>query len=221
MDKKAQGSIIEQAGNIGSASLTLFPYSFNTQVCSTKGLDINPLFSHFLSEIFNLLSCSPLHRITRDSLSKCLIRIAPPPSFLHSSQSWFSQAGLGQPTGREVQTVLQPRVTHATTICTDGTKAYRRLCREAKLPLVAVNGGKRLQGSIYHVNSINAYHSRLKGWMVRFKGMATPYLQHYLYWHLFTDQATKTSPLTATRQFLVEVCCTTEAGSIAKIRRAS
>ncbi len=129
--------------------------------------------------------------------------------------------GLGQPTDRKIQTMLQPRLTHATTICTNGTKAYRRLCREAKLPLVAVNGGKRLQGSIYHVNSINAYHSRLKGWMVRFKGMATPHLQHYLYWHLFTDQATKTSPLTATRQFLVEACCTTEADSIAKIRRAS
>jgi len=75
-------------------------------------------------------------------------------------------AGLGQPTGREVQGVLQPRVTHATTICTDGTKVYRRLCHKAKLPLVAVNSGKRLQGSIYHVNSINAYHSRLQGGIV-------------------------------------------------------
>ena len=34
----------------------------------------------------------------------------------------------------------------------------------------------------FHVQNVNAYDSRLKGWMARFHGVATKYLPNYLGW---------------------------------------
>ncbi len=40
---------------------------------------------------------------------------------------------------------------------------------------------------VFHIQNVNAYHSRLKGWMTRFHGVATKYLDHYLGWHRYMD----------------------------------
>jgi len=40
---------------------------------------------------------------------------------------------------------------------------------------------------IYHIQNVNAYHSRLKRWMQRFNGVATKYLDNYLIWFRFLD----------------------------------
>ncbi|MCZ8064208.1 MAG: IS1595 family transposase, partial [Silanimonas sp.] len=34
----------------------------------------------------------------------------------------------------------------------------------------------------WHVQNVNAHHSRLKGWIARFHGVATSYLPNYLGW---------------------------------------
>ncbi len=39
--------------------------------------------------------------------------------------------------------------------------------------------------SLYHIQNVNNYHSRLKGWMDRFNGVATKYHEHYLSWLQF------------------------------------
>ena len=41
------------------------------------------------------------------------------------------------------------------------------------------DGTERVKG-LYHIHNVNNYHSRLKGWMQRFNGVATKYLDHYL-----------------------------------------
>jgi transposase-like protein len=41
---------------------------------------------------------------------------------------------------------------------------------------------------IWHVQNVNAYDSRLKGWMYRFHGVATQYLPHYLGWRRLLDR---------------------------------
>ena len=41
--------------------------------------------------------------------------------------------------------------------------------------------GERSRG-VFHIQNVNAYHSRLKTWMRRFNGVATKYLQSYLGW---------------------------------------
>lgn len=41
---------------------------------------------------------------------------------------------------------------------------------------------------IWHVQNVNAYDSRLKGWMHRFHGVATKYLHYYLGWRRLLDR---------------------------------
>ena len=71
----------------------------------------------------------------------------------------------------------------------DGSGAIAAFAKEKKLEHHALNASKkeRVRG-IYHVNHVNAYHSRFKTWLRPFNGVSTAYLQNYAIWHLFHDQ---------------------------------
>jgi hypothetical protein len=47
--------------------------------------------------------------------------------------------------------------------------------------------GERRRGP-WHIQNVNAYHSRWKTWMLRFHGVATSYLEHYLGWFRALDR---------------------------------
>ena len=40
---------------------------------------------------------------------------------------------------------------------------------------------------VFHIQNVNAYHSRLKNWVRQFHGVATKYLDHYLGWFRLMD----------------------------------
>jgi hypothetical protein len=44
--------------------------------------------------------------------------------------------------------------------------------------LYSEKGKERVRG-LYHIQNVNSYHSRLKGWIKRFNGVAAKYLDHY------------------------------------------
>ena len=46
--------------------------------------------------------------------------------------------------------------------------------------VVHARAGQRVRQGAFHIQNVNAYHSRLKRWMVRFHGVATKYLVNYL-----------------------------------------
>ena len=74
-------------------------------------------------------------------------------------------------------------------LVSDGRAAYGRFADEAGLLHIALNAsaGERSYGS-YHIQNVNAYISRLKQWMVRFKGVATKYLANYLGWRRMIER---------------------------------
>jgi hypothetical protein len=41
---------------------------------------------------------------------------------------------------------------------------------------------------VFHIQNVNAYDSRLKGWMRRFHGVATQYLENYLGWRRMLER---------------------------------
>ena len=45
-----------------------------------------------------------------------------------------------------------------------------------------IERGKRRTDDFYNIQRLNSFHSRLKNWMSRFKGVSTKYLVNYLYW---------------------------------------
>ncbi len=74
-------------------------------------------------------------------------------------------------------------------LCTDTSATLRGAAREAGLEHRAVNvsQGERVRGA-WHIQNVNAYHSRLKTWMRRFNGVATSYLAHYTGWFRALDR---------------------------------
>ncbi len=52
----------------------------------------------------------------------------------------------------------------------------------------------------------NNYHSRLKGWMDRFNGVATKYLDHYLSWFQFLDIIKHRNDNTTVSKMIVDSC---------------
>ena len=91
--------------------------------------------------------------------------------------------------GATFKRVLAPVVAHDALLVTDGRAAYGQFADEAGLLHIALNAskGERTYGS-YHIQNVNAYISRLKDWLRRFKGVATRYLPSYLGWRRMIER---------------------------------
>jgi transposase-like protein len=86
--------------------------------------------------------------------------------------------------------VLRPAVAPDAVLSTDGNPSYRVVATALGIGagrFVASYDGHGGDG-VWHVQNVNAYDSRLKGWMARFHGVATQYLHHYLGWRRLLDR---------------------------------
>ena len=74
-------------------------------------------------------------------------------------------------------------------LCSDGYKSYIALSEKNDLihKRLDVAGGIKVIDKVFHIQNVNAYHSRLKLWIKRFHGVATKYLDHYLGWFRYMD----------------------------------
>lgn len=82
-----------------------------------------------------------------------------------------------------ITAVLQPLLEKDAILCTDGAAVYKAFAKATGITHRPVNvqQGIRVDGA-FHIQNVNAYDSRLKGWMQRFHGVATKYLESYLGW---------------------------------------
>lgn len=84
---------------------------------------------------------------------------------------------------------LQPIVAKDALLVSDGRDAYGAFAHDEKIlhiPIITSRGEHVYQG--FHIQNVNAYHSRLKGWMRRFKGVASWYLPSYLGWRRMIER---------------------------------
>lgn len=88
---------------------------------------------------------------------------------------------------------LKPRIHADAILCSDGSAAMAAAAKGLSVQHQAVNlsAGERVRGP-WHIQNANAYHGRLKGWIARFKGVATDYLESYLGWFRALDRASQT-----------------------------
>ncbi len=87
--------------------------------------------------------------------------------------------------GENALNALRGVVGRDTLLCTDGNAAFLRIQRELGVPVksVATSWHGPVLDNIYHVQSVNSYHERLKSWVQRgFRGVSTKYLPNYLAW---------------------------------------
>lgn len=83
-----------------------------------------------------------------------------------------------------MRAVLAPILDPDAVLCSDGAATYRSFAAQTPIAHQPINlsAGIRVVDNAFHIQNVNAYDSRLKGWMVRFCGVATKYLPNYLGW---------------------------------------
>ena len=103
--------------------------------------------------------------------------------------------GKGPLTKPSLTAALKPVLDTDALLVSDANPTYTAFCRSEGLTHEVVNfsQGQRVNGA-FHVQNVNAYHSRFKQWLERFHGVATKYLPHYLGWRRAFEQHKSLTP---------------------------
>lgn len=94
-----------------------------------------------------------------------------------------TDAMLDKVDGENIKKNLGGVVQKETLLITDGEKAYAAFAAAYHLlhVWIIVSKGEHVWEG-YHIQNVNSYTSHFKSWMVRFRGVATKYLDSYLGW---------------------------------------
>jgi hypothetical protein len=73
-------------------------------------------------------------------------------------------------------------------LMSDCAASYRRFAQDAGIrhEWVNVHAGVHARGDI-HIQHVNGWHSRFKGWLAKCRGVASRYLAHYSGWQRVRD----------------------------------
>jgi len=84
----------------------------------------------------------------------------------------------------KVEELLDPIIQPDSVLCSDGLKSYKSYTLKKRVQHIVLNTStnERVKEGVFHIQNVNAYHSRLKTWMVGFNGVATKYLGNYIEW---------------------------------------
>ncbi len=91
---------------------------------------------------------------------------------------------------KNVEKHLLPLLSQDVVLCIDAHLTFECLANKHHLNYKVLNAsaGERVKETAFYIQGVNNYHQRLKGWLVRFHGVATKYLPHYLGWFRWFDQ---------------------------------
>jgi len=90
-----------------------------------------------------------------------------------------------------IHAFLAPIINRDSILCSDGHSWYKTFSSDhgiAHHRLIALDN-QRVIGREYHIQNVNSYISRLKGWIARFHGVGTAYLPNYLAWRRLFENA--------------------------------
>ena len=99
------------------------------------------------------------------------------------------EAILSACTTTQISLELDGKIETDSVLCSDGFKSYIKFAQANNLIHKRLNvaAGIRVLDKVFHIQNVNAYHSRMKAWFARFHGVATKYLDHYLGWFRLLD----------------------------------
>jgi transposase-like protein len=112
-------------------------------------------------------------------------------------------AGRGRISLQDINRVLGDRIDANAIFCTDSHSSFRAFAKASgiKYRPVNISKGQRVIRKIYHIQHANSAHTRLKGWMGRFNGVSTKYLDNYMQWFGLMEE---TKPLDGREKKFVE-----------------
>ena len=111
-------------------------------------------------------------------------------------------SGTGKTSTDKVKAVLENRIAETSVLVTDKESSYRRFARENNIELIQIKAEQRTFKGIYHIQHINAFHSRLKSFMRPFQGVSTKHLNNYLVWYAWMQMNRELSEESLERNIL-------------------
>ncbi len=132
------------------------------------------------------------------------------------------KAGTGRVRAEEIDTVIGDYIHPTALLCTDTATNYKKFAKLKGLVHETVNERQkqRVKKGIFHIQHVNNSHNRLKGWMERFQGVGTYYLDNYLYWFSWLELGKNLSFDKHVEQMLISVCQKSNHTTIEMLRRA-
>ena len=96
---------------------------------------------------------------------------------------------VASPAYTHIGPVLRRHIQADAVLCSDRARAYRRFSQDTGLRHVAIESrrGKPKAGRTFHIQNVNALHSRLKDFLRPFKGPAKRYLEDDVSWFMFRN----------------------------------
>lgn len=93
-------------------------------------------------------------------------------------------SNFGKVAEKDLHYVFDNKIEEKSIVCSDKNSSYIKFAQKNNLELVQLKDGKSHEG-IFHIQHINSYHSSLKSFMQKFRGVTTKYLNNYLTWNNF------------------------------------
>lgn len=111
-------------------------------------------------------------------------------------------SGTGKVSTNKVKAVFKNRIAESSVLVTDKEKSYLRFAKENNIDLIQIKAEQRTYKGIYHIQHVNAFHSRLKAFMRPFQGVSTKHLNNYLVWYAWTQMNKELSEESLERNIL-------------------
>lgn len=131
-------------------------------------------------------------------------------------------AGKGCIKSTDIDKVLGSFIDTSALLCSDTATNYKKFTKDKGLQheMVNMRKGIYVKKSIFHIQHVNVYHKRLKQFMERFQGVATKYLDNYLYWFRYLEQSKKVAHKERVKQLLFNACHKSNYSTVEILRSA-
>lgn len=99
---------------------------------------------------------------------------------------------VASPAYTHIGPVLHRHIQPDAVLCSDRARAYRKFSNDTGVRHVTIESrrGRPKASRSFHIQNVNALHSRLKDFLRPFKGPAKRYLEEYVSWFMFRDHNT-------------------------------
>ncbi len=95
----------------------------------------------------------------------------------------FSEViGRNRPVAEQLIGLLEDKIETGSTICTNNNASYRTVAKELKLTLYKLTSPNQVIEEKYDNQKAKAFGRQLKGFLTKFNGVATKYLNNYIAW---------------------------------------
>lgn len=119
-----------------------------------------------------------------------------------------SVLGRGRIETTQLDKAVGDKLSSTNTLCTDSWRAFKPFAKTKGIMehyTFTASKKEHVKG-IFHIQNVNNFHSRLKGWVRKFNGVATKYLQNYLAWFTYLDSIQFKTDDVFIKEFLVQSC---------------